>query len=71
MDTKMIIDKKQVIITNKQSESESVPWQQVIKRYHETKLVYNDKYEISHTKPIIIKQYQLCNSLELFLKEML
>ena len=48
---------------NEQSETKSVPWQQVIKRYHETKLVHNDKCKISHTKLIKIKQYQPYNSL--------
>ena len=33
---------------NKQSGSETVPWQQVIKHYHETELVYNNKYKIYH-----------------------
>ena len=40
---------------NKQSRGEIVPWQPVIKHYHETRLVHSDKYKISHTKPIKIK----------------
>ena len=56
---------------NKQSGSEIVPWQWAIKCYHETRLVHNDKCKTSHTKLIEIKQYQSCNSLELFSKEML
>ena len=56
---------------NKWSRSSNTPYQQIIKRYHKIELVHNDKCKISHTKPIKIKQYQSCNSLELFLKEML
>ena len=69
MDTKMITDKKQVMIMNKQSESEIIHWQQLIKHYHETKLVHNNQCKISHTKPSKIKQYKPYNLLELFLKE--
>ena len=67
MDTKIIIDQKQVMIRNKiKNESESIPWQQIIKSYHETALVRNNKCKMSHTKSIKIKQYQSCNLLELF-----
>ena len=65
----MITDKKQVMIMNKQSESESIPWQQIIKHYHETKLVHNNQCKISHAKPSKIKQYKPYNLLELFSKE--
>ena len=31
---------------NKQSESEIIPWQQVIVHYHEMRLVHNNEYKI-------------------------
>ena len=31
---------------NKQSESKIVPWQQIIVRYHEMRLVHNNEYKI-------------------------
>ena len=37
----------------------------------EKRLAHNEKCKISHTKLVKIAQYQSCNSLELFLKEML
>ena len=33
---------------NKQSESEIIPWQQVIVHYHEMRLVHNNEYKIYH-----------------------
>ena len=37
---------KRIMHENKKSENEIVPYQQIIMRYHETRLVHNNKYKI-------------------------